>query len=260
MAIQNDSVNNAKYIKKSSTENYPFVVKINPNSMGGDFPAGHTNVTPIQYPTTPIIIADLLGNKLWNYVNLDSLKVIGKEKYTEKLTTELKKLFEYFKILNEDTNIASRQIAIMARDSLAKKLLQDTTFRKSYDQVAQTRISASYGFVQMMYTTAVGSKFEYTGNIYASTGTMYMDKNNSSTPPELLNEYSILFPRYVDYTLRHLCKTLDKKKIENVPESNWNGGYEKVWTKVFQKYNSGEVGYGKKVVNFSKKYTPLMEK
>jgi hypothetical protein len=45
-------------------------------------------------------------------------------------------------------------------------------------------------------------------------------------------------------------------KPETIPDHAWNGGFEKIWMKSFQKHNPGEEDYGKNVLNMSKNYLP----
>ncbi|MDD8017946.1 MAG: hypothetical protein PHP42_06205 [Bacteroidota bacterium] len=255
LAIQLDSEKNMQYFKST----LPFIVSINPNSMGGSFPTGHINVTPIPYPKIPIMLADYLANHFSEYVDLDQKKVIGIKEQTKKLTEELNNLYLHFVKKYDSKKISERQITIKARDSLALELQQDSTLRKSFNQASQTRVVASYGFIQMMYTTAVVDKFEETGNLYGNAGTTYMKRDSSSQQPELLNEYAFAFPQYVDFTLKNLRSALKKKKLQTLPENNWDDGFEKVWCKTFQLHNKWRKNYGNEVISKSVNYEPRSE-
>lgn len=71
--------------------------------------------------------------------------------------------------------------------------------------------------------------------------------SNDQLKPEYLNE--------VYYSINAYCERM-KPKLENRKGVNWDEGYEEGWLKILKDYNSGEGGYPKAVLNFSKDYLP----
>lgn len=108
---------------------------------------------------------------------------------------------------------------------------------------AQTRKSTSYSIIQICYLTA--KRFGY------NKGKSINDLN-SWNRPEDLNDHTIAIPFYENVTKKHLGDEIGK----SLPASNWADGYEATWVNVIQKYNSGETGYGSKVMNYSKFFEP----
>ena len=247
---------NEKEKRRFMGAGFPFIVTRNPDDMGGDFPIGHNNVTPIQYPITPDTLADFLGSHFEQYVKLAERTVIGDPKYARRLTERLQYWYDEFLRWDNATEIDSITLARAARTRLSSELLEGA-LRQDYLEIAQTRIMSSYGFVQMLYRTATRDAFEETNNLYGSPGSTYLDRGTIVQMPELLNEYEFLFPRYVDFTLKHLRRSLNTPKPGFLPGFNWTGGYEKVWTATFQKHNKGEPGYGQAVLANGKSYLPL---
>jgi hypothetical protein len=110
-----------------------------------------------------------------------------------------------------------------------------------YDRYAQTRIVASYGFIQITHYTASEPPVL---NGFSKTA--------ADHPPELLNEEFYGMPAYTQLLTRHLSRIIGS----NFPEYSWNDGYEKTWFKVLDKYNQGEGRYEHGTIYRSRLYPP----
>jgi hypothetical protein len=128
--------------------------------------------------------------------------------------------------------------------TLANKWLHDK-YRK-IDQTAQTRIVASYGFLQMLYTSAV-----YLRNYHKDlmNGTCYAHL------PEYLNETENNFNYAIPYLasiLSNVIKELSDK------DGNWPLGYEAKMKIALNSYNGRKDrnSYGKNVLNVRNIYYP----
>jgi hypothetical protein len=128
--------------------------------------------------------------------------------------------------------------------TLANKWLHDKYSK--IDQTAQTRIVASYGFLQMLYTSAV-----YFRNYHKDlmNGTCYAHL------PEYLNETENNFNYAVPYLasiLSNVIKDLSDK------DGNWPLGYEATIKIALNSYNGRKDrnSYGKNVLNLRNIYYP----
>ncbi|MGD1044782.1 MAG: hypothetical protein ABR936_05580 [Bacteroidota bacterium] len=256
-----------KTIKDKIFNNNKFV--ITDNSMGSSFPPSHSNssVYPTFYIQSQIKISRYLYDNWENrYVRYgetdnDPDLILGSKNLNDQWNAEWKKIKDKVKNPKDSAH------------TFVKSLIMDTstTFGKGFDRLAQTRIVTSYGFIQMMYTTAItDGKFNAeTEGRYGPTDTQYMDKTNSSKYPEMLNEQNILMPRYCDFLLGKLHLLFNS----SIPESQWkitnrkikiNGkictfncnGFEECWKNAIQLYNFYEPGYGNDVWNRAQNYLP----
>ncbi len=246
--LQNSPKNKVGIITKKDGTLLPFVVSA--AGMGGDFPTGHTNVSPTDYDRSPQKIAEFLEDHLERYVNRTELRVIGRKEYTQDLTRDLKKLHkEVLELGLKGKAAANFAIEIM------KNRFHWKEYGDNYNNLyAQTRISTSYGLTQMLYPTAISSKFKETGSRYAPANSRFMNRTDASLPPEKLNETDYLFPRYIDLMLQRLRESLGNPI--SIPDHEWSAGFEKVWGDAFQQHNPGEKDYGKKVLSLSQEYLP----
>jgi hypothetical protein len=226
----------------------PFVVS--EAGMGGDFPTEHTNVNPTDYQRTPLKITRFLEDHLERYINRSKMLVIGRQEYTQPLTRDLKRIYKEVLLLGFKGKDA-RDFAI----EVMKNELHSEEYGDNYsDLYAQTRISASYGLTQMLYTTAICTKFAQTGSRYTPANSLFMKRSDVSSPPEKLNEINYLFPRYVDLMLQRLWVVLGKPA--SIPDHDWSIGFEEAWRRAFQMHNPFEVGYGQRVISLSQRYLP----
>ena len=131
----------------------------------------------------------------------------------------------------------SKDDAIYLSDFMIKEYLKQT-----YKEFVQTRKTASYGYFQMLYTTAILKETGY-------------PRNPGNYPsPEKMNDQDIL----TTYVLRHLKNNMVdilKKHSKNFNDNNWNSGYEEEWFNSYHAYN-GRPGYASDILMYSNKFLP----
>ena len=227
---------------------------ISSSGMGGAFPNHNASyVSPTDYEKTTQKIYGFMEDHLERYVDRTAVSVIYKNELANALTKKLKEYHKYsldlgLKDTKKNKDAANFAIEILKNDFHWKDC-DDT-----YEKYAQTRKATSYGYLQMMYTTALEKMFKETDSKYAASGTTFMDQLNATLPPEKLNEYNYLFPRYVDLMLQRLRLTLNKTAV--IPDHDWTGGFEAVWKKAIDKHNPGRKTYGSEVLTKANHYLP----
>ncbi|MBA4313472.1 MAG: hypothetical protein C0417_12685 [Chlorobiaceae bacterium] len=200
-----------------------------------DNPIPHENVKPIYYPLTKKKIYQFAIENWGKYFTtgspLDSSKIPGNE-YLTKLWRESYTKNKYFYtpwyggVTGFD--IATSKVKAVAADR--------------YTYQAQTRKAASYGYVQILYTTALQLGF----NAGKSIG--------SSDPPEILNDQVIEMPFYHDFTIMNLQKQFSENN-GTIPDGEWTDGWEQTWIKSFKPYNADK-NYGTSVFMHARKFYP----
>jgi hypothetical protein len=233
--------------------NMPFVVDA--TSMGtGDWPSLHTNVSPTPYINTPVTIGGFATEHWDRYVSHKSGnepdKIIG----SSALTKEWKKLYDEEKKKKQSDDKAR----VAAHTRLKNELLDaDTDLGEQFSIVAQTRKVTSYGFIQMMYITAVDSRFfKETDGRYAPTGTRYVDQNDEHMFPEKLNEQDFFMPRYCDFLLKKLNIAILGNTPGRIPFYEWEDGFNARWKSAIKMYNLGEANYATDVLNNAMLFVP----
>jgi hypothetical protein len=106
------------------------------------------------------------------------------------------------------------------------------------NKIAQTRIAASYGFLQLMYTSAVLSPVDYPAE-------------DAAHRPEDLNELAAGF----HFGARHFLGNLRDAARGGFDISNWSIGLEAVYAKALKLYN-GSSDYAKTVGDSASSYLP----
>jgi hypothetical protein len=226
-----DFVYNNKQENSDAYMKQPFWVtgeSPNPMGEGKDVPRDHQNVKPIYYPTEPISIADYAFQHWDEYCSQSSNTIIDSPPLT-------KTYREYLEACKDAWLIP---FSGEGQYSLAKKLIQ-AKIKEKYIDPAQTRKAASYGFIQMLYTTALEQGFNAGKSI------------SSSLAPEELNDELIEMPFYKKFTEKNLRSLFSG----NVPVSQWPDGWEKTWMNSFKKYNH-KPEYPLSVFNNAKKFYP----
>ena len=100
-----------------------------------------------------------------------------------------------------------------------------TKIINSYNNMyAQTRKVASYGFLQLLYTTAY--KMGYNKGVSVS----------SALPPENLNDDATFIPFYQSFTISKLSKVL-QINVGSIPDHDWAKGWEGTWKLMLPYYN-----------------------
>lgn len=104
---------------------------------------------------------------------------------------------------------------------------------------AQTRIAASYGLLQVMYTTAIGSTINY-------------PINSENLPEELLETENL------KWAFNHLTYFMNKAlKNQTNKDGNQQLGLEGTFVNgIWNNWNSRD-GYALEVLDFSKNYQPI---
>ena len=150
--------------------------------MGGPFPSGHTNVQPYDYQRpNPTTISAYVGNRADQYIRRAENGDISFIRNTY-LTNYWRRWFIYFRDSVVGFSREQQKEAALIR---TRGDLIDGTANASYNISAQTRIVASYGFLQITDYTAT----DLTLNGYTKTA---VDKL-----PENLNDQSVLMLAYV---------------------------------------------------------------
>ncbi len=243
---------------------YPFVVSIaQPMGTGDAIPdanstPSHLNVLPTDYPRSPISIADYVTStenwfpKYIQHLNNGLDGVIG----SEELTMLWEKWYRFFL----DSAGFSPVDARNAAHTRLRRDLTDGSLGEKYLRIAQTRTATSYGFIQILYLTAVDNAFSETHSRYGADGMYYMIRSAESPPPEKLNELDWLLPRYCDFILKKLVVTQRnlRRYRAGVTVSNgqWALGFDETWQRALQRYNNGEPNYGRSVMEYSRLYAP----
>lgn len=209
-----------------------------PMGGGPGIPQSHTNIPPIgEYVGSPMTIRSYVAQNPGQYIRKKERKFI----YVYDDATLSSEWQSIFRELRRNQPKLSENDAI--KQSLASTM--DTFKRgdfgdKAYDSTAQTRIMASYGFLQLThYNTTDLTLFGFT-------------KTSASQPPEFLNDQSYNFPAYGE----RMTKKLKDEIGDALPPSQWKSGYEKTWLNVLETYNPGETGYNAAVFQASGNYKP----
>jgi hypothetical protein len=262
-------------IQKHDFEKYfaldlPFnVLEAVPN----DLPASHMNVSPTPYLRDPgridnLAVAHWFDRYVRRGAGADPDVILGYKPLT-------RFWFSVYWTASTLMDLAGVPIGIpdlkrYTHDFVKARIL-DGTYDRDFSKIAQTRKVASYGYVQMMYITAVDFSWKETGSTYGTIGRAYVDKRDATQYPEKLNEQDFLFPRYSDFTLFDLRvaiteairghkiepkKRFSTQLVEKLPEANWPTGFEQVWARTMQRHNYYEGGYSEAVMLNSKKYLP----
>jgi hypothetical protein len=230
----------------------------NPDLGNPGIPTNHSNIhidqspnNPVNYPTGGLTVYEyiyenckdinpLASRNLYpkNRKNWSKSCLTGWNKIYESKRKTLHKVNKYFKDLFGFLILEPLQIPNIARASAnywLKNVKWNGVMGKS---IAQTRIAASYGLMQVMFTSAVAYRN------YPS--------NNSNYWPERLNETDINL--YYGITFITDLLTLHAK-VES-EDNNWALGYESSFELALSRYNERD-NYPSEVVDKSKSYLPV---
>lgn len=129
----------------------------------------------------------------------------------------------------------------------ANNWLQNKYKNGRMNNIAQTRISASYGFLQMLYSTAKLRGYKY----------------DQSHRPEDLEETETIFTFAVPYLRSKLSIEINTQLSKE--NSEWNLGFEQTVYNSLSLYNSPSLegnpermqfDYSSKVIKYARKYLP----
>ncbi len=229
-------VQGKKWLSKMS--NNPFWIN-NTGSGLNTIPSNHIYLwrigSRIQYPNQV--------QTIWDYYNSH------RGYYPKDLYTKIKQVWKdsLFKIIKDSLikngisqSIADQQAFILANDSLPG-YLRDHFEGGLKNKIAQTRISASYGLLQLVYFYGITNTTE---NQYPE---------NLNHLPEKINEVDTS----LTYSIKHLKSLFYRKEIKTnfTASSGWNKGYDGTFKDVLSYYNK-RVKYILNVLSYSNKYLP----
>jgi len=204
-----------------------------PMGEGKDIPLDHQNVKPVYYPTSPVSIAEYAISNWGKYWDSEKLTVVGSTDGPDNLTDRWRNYliawYAGYSTIGQDPSW------------LATRLLY-RHIRQKYVDYAQTRKAASYGLIQMLYTTALVQGYNKGKSI------------STSQAPEELNDETIEMPFYQTFTDKNLRLQFGGSK-SIVPNANWPKGWEQTWKDSFKKYNK-HPGYGVSVFKHARKFHP----
>jgi len=213
-----------------------------PMGLGKAIPAQHTpdehkNVMPIYYPETSTTIAEFaLGHWEKIYWNSKDYKIPGSAELTRIWRERFLRYFVQALTVRTSPPVANP-------DQLATFSVKQYV-RDNYTALAQTRKAASYGLVQIIYTTAIMPMLGFNKG----------KSVDASSSPEELSDETIEMPFYESFTEKNLRRVFgDKNAI--VPEGDWAKGWEGTWKESFKPYND-DPPYAKSVFNHAKKFYP----
>jgi hypothetical protein len=206
-----------------------------PMGLGKDVPMDHQNVKPLYYATDAISIANYVLKYWPEYWKSDKSEMITAYDLTQLWRARFRTYF-----------VQSLLFPVVPPYALPE---QRATFdlqqfiKDKYTDLAQTRKSASYGLIQMMYTTAL-----------QPLGFNIGKSIDGSSSPEELNDEVVEMPFYHTFTERNLRVKLNEEHAIDL-NSNWPKGWEKTWKESFGPYN-GSDGYATDVFNNAKYFYP----
>jgi hypothetical protein len=204
----------------------------NPMGEGKIVPLNHQNVHPVYYPSSPVHIADYVLNNWGQYFKKSDYTVIGSNSLTVRLVNYAN-TYNFIYLLNGELgDPVSQAISLIKHD-----------IKVQYTQIAQTRKAASYGLIQMLYTTAQPLGYNR-GN-----------DATSSHAPEELNDETIEMPFYEQFTEANLSKEFSKERLDFAMAGDWPLGWEKTWMNSFGWYNK-DAGYAPSVFANSRRFYP----
>jgi hypothetical protein len=229
---------NARHARRYFSPTNHFVVDSAGMGSGDPVSTTHTNVRsfpdvgPIDYPRAPTTIREYLSTWLRVYAQTGPVRIVHDN--ADDLTRYWRKWYGYMRdsVAGFSDGDAKRAGLIRSAVDLGEGLVGES----QYDRYAQTRIVASYGFLQITHYTATDNSL----NGFVRTA--------GNRPPELLNEESFGLPAYTQLMLIFLG---------NASEANWGEGYEKGWFRALDRYNHGEPRYEHAVFYRLRLYPPI---
>ena len=198
-----------------------------------DVPTNHSNIRPVYYRQTHVKIDDYIVNNLSQYLSGsgEGRNVIGSDIYTNMY----KSMFRYYR----------NQLKLSpgsARDSADAWI--KGRFKSDYGCLwAQTRKASSYGFFQMLYTTAIREGY----------------LESYSNIPEALSDHDALFPRVKHRLVRYLNRVLhDHNPQQSFEDPDWTIGFERSWLESYRGYNDRD-NYARDVMNSALLFPPISQ-
>jgi hypothetical protein len=185
-----------------------FIISTSPHGNGAGIPQDHSNLypkglNPPGYPTNSISISQYVLNNWDKYLNVN---------------TSLTSLFRSVLVEHYNVLLAGINPYDFAEDVTKAEI------NKKYNIYAQTRKVASYGFLQLLYTTAYNMGYNKGVSV------------SSALPPENLNDDATFIPFYKGFTISNLSKVLHTN-AGSIPDHDWSLGWEETWKSTLAEYN-----------------------
>ncbi|MBL1212893.1 MAG: hypothetical protein HND52_06010 [Ignavibacteriae bacterium] len=214
-------------------------------SGGEPVPIEHQNIRPIlnyststPYPNNPMKIGEYVSDN-WAQYYVGSSSSLNRKFSKHPLygPNEVQVIWNYLsKYYGKRDN---KTDAIFQSEYFVKQFLKD-----NYIEFAQTRKASSYGYFQMLYTTAITGKFKYPRRL------------GNSPAPEKLSDHEIA----KEYVMNHLLQNVNIKlrgKNESYSDNDWTDGFEKIWLESYRLYNGAD-DYAESIIRNSKKFSPKL--
>ncbi len=244
---------------------------VDPKRTGREMGTGkevpsHNNVQDMAYPKTVKYVWDILceNSELVNTGATKEHKIYGTRLLSGKMVfpsqyDEINKKYSTFRFISRMyTNLLGEfsgltvQFSSRPREGIAREkmieFLRDEWHGGAKKMVAQTRLASSYGLLQMMYSTAVGTK----------------EMDYPSLDPNISPEDFNVTTTNMTYSLQYMKNLLKKVVIPSSEENNWSNGFE-YWFKnyVWPIWNTGTTSsgsiYANGVFSCTQKFLPQSE-
>lgn len=212
----------------------------NPMGTGAAVPTTHSNVRPIlsfsqtnAYPTTPMRIGDYVAANLGQFYRGGGLaKNFKKLGASNMVQLNWRVSADRYRTMYKTNPSQATELANADMESFLKL---------TFTQWTQTRKAASYGFLQVLYTTAITTHGGYPHD----------DRN----PPENLNDETNNF-RVACNLIKYFVTGILKGTKNNYELGEWKLGLEGTFKEAYRDYN-GSGSYGLDVLQYSKMFEPV---
>jgi hypothetical protein len=191
-----------------------------------DIPTDHSNIWDATPKITSYPGYQTIWDYYWEHISWYGLSRgyigDGKEDYWTNARKTIRKKIFGDKAENE-LSTSEEQILSDSTDSDFFRWIRYEKNGGMEKMIAQTRIMASYGLLQLVY-------------YYADTGVY--PKNSNQYRPEDINDHSIGFGSGV----KHFKKKLNSPKVLNghFDDSTWQNGFEKNYFEALKQYNKND--------------------
>ncbi len=221
-------------------EQSPFWVSgsgMDPNNV----PSNDKNVLPITYPRSPKTIGNYVADNIGEYLRggrPDTAAFFGGSEARSLTGCYNDAFIKYAGISIYNSTFESTKTA--ADNAMALEI------RTFYDDWAQTRKAASYGYWQMLYTTAIGCGYP-------------RSPQDQTDIPERLENQDILFPCIAEKLISSINTSLD---ASDFTDSTWQEGFEYGWREAFRVYHGDSprvYGYSTAVFKKSMNFLPITQ-
>jgi hypothetical protein len=192
-----------------------------------DIPTDHKNVRDASKAHVSYPGYSKVWDFYWNHVNFYDLSNYPNSEFEKQWMAERKNfLADVLKKAESELTSADRQVASDTANARFFRWIRYTCNGGMENMIAQTRICASYGLLQLVY---------YGATEYPSNSAQYR--------PEDINDHPVGF----EYGVMHLVGKFNLKSVLNrhFADPTWSAGLEKEYKKAVGLYN----GQGDKYAN-----------